>query len=221
MTDARADRMSERDEIESLLPWYVSGKLDAKERARVERYVEAHPEIRSHLALAREESEATLVANEAIAPPGPQALDRLRTSIAAMPRRRPFFSQIFERLADWISGLEPHQLALGAAAAALAFMLQATVIGALVLERAGAPTYHTAGGEDVVGDTFDLLVGFSETATVGEISAVLKQLDAVVVDGPKAGLYRLRLPDQGNEARKAAIELLQKSGLVTAVLPER
>lgn len=221
MTDAQADRLSERDEIEALLPWYVSGKLDATERARVERYVEAHPEIHSHLALAREESDVALAANEAIAPPGPRALDRLRTSIAAAPRRRPLFAQIFERLADWISGLAPHQLALAAAAAALVFMLQATVIGALVLERAGAPTYHTAGGDDIAGDTFDLLVGFSETATVGQISAVLKQLDAVVVDGPRAGLYRLRLPDEGDEARKAAIERLQKSGLVTAVLPER
>ena len=32
-----ADRLNERDEIEALLPWYVSGRLDAKSRARVER----------------------------------------------------------------------------------------------------------------------------------------------------------------------------------------
>jgi len=50
---------------------------------------------------------------------------------------------------------------------------------------------------------------------------VLKRLDAVVVDGPRAGLYRLRLPDTGDEGRKAAIEALHQSGVVTAVLPER
>lgn len=39
MKDERLDKLSERDEIEALLPWYVSGKLDATSRARVERYI--------------------------------------------------------------------------------------------------------------------------------------------------------------------------------------
>jgi hypothetical protein len=218
MTDAQS--LSERDEIEALLPWYVSGKLDAKIRARVERYIEDHPDVRAHLALVREESDATVAANEAIPAPGREALDRLRASIAAAPHRQPLLAQISERLADWISGLAPPQLALAAAAAALLVMVQAAAIGALVLERAGAPTYQTAGGDEIAGDHIELLVGFSDTATIGEISALLKELDAVA-DGPKAGLYRLRLPDKGDGGRKAAIELLQQSGVVTIILPER
>ena len=217
MTDAQS--LSERDEIEALLPWYVSGKLDAKIRARVERYIEDHPDVRAHLALVREESDATVAANEAIPAPGREALDRLRVSNAA-PRRQPLLAQISERLANWISGLAPPQLALAAAAAALLVMVQAAAIGALVLERAGAPTYQTAGGDEIAGDHIELLVGFSDTATIGEISALLKELDAVA-NGPKAGLYRLRLPDKGDEGRKAAIELLQQSGVVTIILPER
>ena len=43
MKDERLEKLSERDEIEALLPWYISGKLDAKSRARVERYMEAYP----------------------------------------------------------------------------------------------------------------------------------------------------------------------------------
>ena len=35
-----SDELSERDEIEALLPWYVTGRLDARARARVERYVQ-------------------------------------------------------------------------------------------------------------------------------------------------------------------------------------
>jgi hypothetical protein len=100
-------------------------------------------------------------------------------------------------------------------------MLQAAAIGALVLERAGAPAYQTAGGQQTAGKGVELLVGFSDTATIGEIAALLKRLDAVVVDGPRAGLYRLRLPDTGEEGRKAAIEALHQSGVVAAVLPER
>jgi anti-sigma-K factor RskA len=218
-----SDELSERDEIEAMLPWYVTGRLDARERARVERYVREHPEAQAHLALAREESDATVTANEAIRAPGREALDRLRASVAAAPRRQSLgaaFGQLANRFGDWIAGLAPPQLALAAAVAALLVMLQAAAIGALVLERAGAPTYQTAGGEQATGETVELLVGFADTATMGEIAALIKKLDAVVVDGPRAGLYRLRLPDEGDEGSKA-IEVLLQSGKVTTVLPGR
>ena len=218
-----SDELSERDEIEAMLPWYVTGRLDARERARVERYVREHPEAQAHLALAREESDATVTANEAIRAPGREALDRLRASVAAAPRRQSLgaaFGQLANRFGDWIAGLAPPQLALAAAVAALLVMLQAAAIGALVLERAGAPTYQTAGGEQTAGESIELLVGFADTASMGDIAQLLKRLDAVVIDGPRAGLYRLRLPDTGEEGRKAAIEALHQSGVVTAVLPE-
>lgn len=218
-----SEKLSERDEIEALLPWYVTGRLDAKERARVDRYVREHPEVQAHLALAREESDATIASNQTIPAPGPQTLDRLRASVAASPRRQSLgatFGQLANRFSDWIGGLAPPQLALAAAVAALLVMLQAAAIGALVLERAGAPTYQTAGGEQTAGESIELLVGFADTATMGDIAALLKRLDAVVIDGPRAGLYRLRLPDTGEEGRKTAIEILLQSGTVTTVLPE-
>jgi hypothetical protein len=224
MVERETEMLSERDEVEALLPWYVTGRLDAASRARVERYVKAHPEIGAHIALAREESEATVASNEAIPAPRPEVLDRLRAGIAAHPRRRSFaamLEQVSERFADWLASLAPPQLALAAAAAALLVMLQAAAIGALVMERAGAPTYQTAGGEQTASEGPELLVGFTETATIGDITGLLKQLDAVLIDGPKAGLYRLRLPGKGEEESKAAAEVLLESGLVTTVLPER
>jgi hypothetical protein len=149
-------------------------------------------------------------------------LDRLRASIAAAPRRRSLgaaFGELANRVGDWIAGLAPPLLALAAAGAALLVMLQAAAIGALVLERAGAPGYQTAGGDQTAGDSVELMVGFTDSATIGDIGALLKRLDAVVVDGPRAGLYRLRLPDTGAEGREAAIDLLNQSGVVTTVLP--
>ena len=100
-------------------------------------------------------------------------------------------------------------------------MLQAAVIGALIMERAATPTYQTASGEESTGNGVELLVGFAESATAGEISALLEQLDAVLVDGPRAGLYRLRLPEQGDEESEAVIELLNESEVVKVVLPKR
>ena len=223
MTNEHPETLSERDEIEALLPWYVSGRLDARERARVERYVEAHPEMRAHVALAREESDATITANEAIPAPGPHALERLRSSIAASPRRAPagaFFDRLAEKLREWLAALTPPQFAFAAALAALLIIAQAAVIGALVLEGIMTPAYQTAGDEETAGEGIELLVGFAERATMGEIGELLQKLDAVVIDGPKAGLYRLRLPDSG-DGGKAAIEALQRSEIVTVVLPGR
>ena len=213
------DGLSEVDEIEALLPWYVSDRLDAAARARVERYVEAHPEIRPHLDLAREELDATVAGNEALAGLGPDALARLRASIAATaPRRQSIFAQASQRFADWIGELSAPQLGFAGAAAALLLLLQAAAIGGLLLERGADPTYQTASGKQTPAEGIELLVGFSKDASISEISNLLKQVGAVVIDGPKAGLYRLRVASTDEEAGDAT-EALRRSGLVTSILP--
>ena len=184
--------------------------------------MKAHPEIRAHLAFARVESKSTIAANEAIPPPSPQALERLRSNIAATLQRQPLsavLSQLSERFKDWIAGLAPPQFAFATALTALLILVQATAIGALVLERTTTPAYQTAGGGKSTEAGIELLVRFSDRATIGEIDALLNKLDALVIDGPRDGLYRLRLPDTGDEGRKAAIEALQQSGAVTIILP--
>ena len=103
------------------------------------------------------------------------------------------FGDLANRFSDWIAGLAPPQLALAATVAALLVMLQAAAIGALVLERAGAPTYQTAGGEQTTSESVELLVGFADTATMGDIAGLLKRLDAVVVDGPTRRALSLAL----------------------------
>ena len=224
MANERAEALTERDEIEALLPWYVSGKLEAKSRARVERYLEAHPEVKAHLALVREEADATVASNEAIAAPGPRALDRLRASIAPTSRRGAFDGRADATLQSL------HRLARRACAAA-----------ARACRGGGRAHRHATGrghrrfddgarhrtclsngrrrGDG--GEGFALLVGFSAGATIGEINDLLKRLDAVVTDGPKAGLYRLRVPRSKAGNEEAAIEALKQSGIVATVPPER
>jgi anti-sigma-K factor RskA len=224
MKEEGLEKLSERDEIEALLPWYVAGRLDANARARVERYIEAHPEVKAQVALAREEADATIAANEAIVAPGRRALDRLRMSVAAAPRRQSasgLLSQLSDRFADWLAGFAPPRLALAGAVAALLIALQAAAIGILVMERASTPTYQTAGGGQAEGEGFALLVAFSPGATIGDIGDLLKRLDATVTDGPKAGLYRLRFhgATEGDADRDAAIEALKRSGIAASVLP--
>lgn len=221
------DTLSERQEIEALLPWYVSGKLDPHQHARVERYLAAHPDVAKGLALAREESNATISGNEAIRPAPHDALDRLRASIAAAPRRRPLrviLQRTFGEFSDWLAGLAPSQLAMATAVAALVVVVQAATIGALVFNRGDSTTYQTAAGSDQLAeDGFELLIGFSKAATISEISALLKTLNAVIIDGPRAGLYRIRVPVSaaGGEAREKVLSELRQSRIVMLVLPGR
>ena len=224
MKDERQERLSERDEIEALLPWYVTGKLDAQSRARVERYMNAHPEVKAHLALAREEADVTISSNEAIAAPRPQAFDRLRASVAAAPRRKPLaavLTELSDRFADWLADLAPPRLALAGAVAALLIVIQAAAIGTLVMERVSTPSYQTAAGDETPAKGFELLVQFSEGATIGEITDLLKRLDGDIAGGPKAGLYRVRFAGSKAGDEEAAIMTLKQSGIVVTVLPGR
>ena len=54
--------LSEADEIAALLPWYVSGKISANDKARVDAYAKAHPEVLDHIALARDEADVVFAA---------------------------------------------------------------------------------------------------------------------------------------------------------------
>src|SRR5687768_14432843 len=77
---------AEREEIEMLMPWYVTGKLDPSDRARVEAYLAAHPEVARQLDLARAERDEAVAANEALGWPSPAATERL---MASLPAARP------------------------------------------------------------------------------------------------------------------------------------
>jgi len=224
-TETPHDTLSERAEIEALLPWYVSGKLEASERARVDRYIEAHPEIDRQLALVREDRDAAIAANEEIRPPDVNTLHRLRESVAARPRK----PSLKARLEHWrygaiafIDGLAPPQLALAGSIAALLVLVQAAAIGVLMLERTQGPVYQTASGPaERAGDGIEMLIRYSNEATASEINALLKRLHATVVDGPRAGFYRIRVPANNAEdrGRAAASTELQQSGIVTTILP--
>jgi len=225
MSAANKDRTpGERDEIEALLPWYVSGKLDAQLAARIARHIEAHPELERQVALIRAESDATISGNENIRPLGPAALDRLRASVAANPRN----PSLRMRLDSWrnsitgaIGTLAPSQLALAGSAAALLILVQAAAIGVLMIERGNPTVYATAAGPQVARSGIEILVGFRDTATAGEINALLKEVDAHIVDGPRSGLYRLRVPetDAADHGHASLLRSLQQSDAVGIVLP--
>ena len=216
------ETLSEREEIEMLLPWYVTGKLERADRERVETYLARHPELRRQLVLIEEEHEQTIRANEAI--PAAHVADRLLAEIRRSPSVRT--ADAWARLKAWAAELfeapSPAGLRWAAAAAAVLILVQAVTIGAL-LTRTGGTGYETASGTPAHAEegTY-VLVRFADTAPARALADALTELDMTVVDGPKGGLFRVRLgpKDMANEDRDRKIAALRQRGsLVLMVMP--
>ena len=101
----------DHEEIEQLLPWYEKGTLSAAEMQRVEAYLDTHPELRSRLALIREEVAETIAANESLGMPSPAVRDRLMEQIASEAGNSLETSSGFK---SWISGFLPGRTFSGA-----------------------------------------------------------------------------------------------------------
>jgi anti-sigma factor RsiW len=214
--------MNEREEIETLLPWFVTGKLAEAERVRVERYLAAHPDVARQVALAREERAETITGAESFGVPSRTSFDRLMAEVDRQERRQAGLLQSFapylERIADWIGGFSRVQLGGLAVAAALLLAVQAVTVTYLM--TGGGATYQTASAPpDIAPErgTF-ALVSFRPTATAQEITAMLAEFGAQVVEGPKAGgIWRVRLsaePLAAADAEARIASLRAKTAIV-------
>ena len=205
--------LSEADEIAALLPWYVTGKISAEDRAKVDAYAERHPEVRKHLVLARDEADVTFAVNQEIAPPK-AGLDKLKASLASSPvvRLKSAQASLLDRVGTWLGGFSPRQLAYAGVAAALAIAVQAASIGSLMLERAG-PGYQVANGPSVeAGKGTFALVSFQPAAPAGTLSAFLADNKFMITEGPKAGgVFVVRVSDLvlSKDAAEAAVAKLK------------
>lgn len=221
--------LSEREEIEMLLPWFAAGTLNRAETSRVEAYLNANPEVASQLSLVREELAETIGANESLGAPSPGALDRLMTAIETesgpltASSRAP--DSLWQRLSDWIGELSPRPLAVAAAVAVTVMCVQAVMLGVLVTGD-DAGQFRTASGDRLAEPSEAgtvALVGFAGTAAVEDINTLLQSHGASIVDGPlPGGLYRVRLSDEELSAaeRDAVLsQLLTETGVVVFAAP--
>lgn len=205
------NKLSERESIEAMLPWYEKGQLDAADAAKVEAYLDSHPDVATQLELVAEErSEATLL-NEARGTPRAGALDRLMDSIEAYEAANPSLASTKKAVWGWASRLVgapvPASLQWVAAAAAILIVVQGVSLGVLLTNSLQhTPVYETASGPTRgiertptgarVNATF-ALVQFTDNATAQEINEILTQMGFTVVEGPKpGGVYKIRISDK-------------------------
>lgn len=191
--------LSEADEIAALLPWYVSGRISATDKARVDAYAKAHPEVIQHIALARDEADIVFADNAAIHAPR-DALLRLQRSVTNSPSARLHAVQagLIDRIGAWLGGFSPRQLAYSGVTAALVLAIQAASITSLISNSPAPGGYETASGPgstSAAQGSF-ALVAFQPAAPQSTLSAFLAENGYIIVDGPKpGGVYRLRVSE--------------------------
>ena len=186
---------SERGDIEELLPWHAAGTLSYRDAQSVEAALASDPELARRYELVREELAHTVQLNESLGAPSTRAIDALFAKIDAEPARQAAASfNLGARLREFFGSLSPRTLAWSAAAAALAIMLQAAVIGGIVIKQQSAGGFETASAPPNATDGTYAVIRFQPQASAGDITKFLETNKLSIADGPSAGgLYRVRI----------------------------
>jgi anti-sigma-K factor RskA len=195
--------LDEPSEIEMLLPWHAAGTLNARDARRVEEALARDPELAKQYAVIREEYAETIHLNESLGAPSVRAMQKLFAAIDGEPVRKPSVtSRISTGIAQFFASLSPRTLAWSAGAAAVALLLQAGVIGTVLL---GGQTYQTASLNTAeraapapmtrelaaTGTPPRALVRFAPEAKMADINTLLDSYQATVLGGAN-GLFRLQ-----------------------------
>jgi hypothetical protein len=225
------NKVSEREEIEALLPWHAAGTLTRREAQKVEQALAADADLAAQYATIREDLAETIVANETLGAPSARAMQKLMADIeadASSARRVRTSFNLGAWLSETLSSFSPRTLAWSATAAALAVVLQAGLLaGMFVSERQGGRMYETASYNDVTKSVpegvTDLIMTFSPQANIADVNKLLTTYKMAVIDGPIGGnVYTVRLAMTGMPKEELArlVKQLQDEKTLTLVSPK-
>jgi hypothetical protein len=225
MSEQATREETEREEIEMLLPWYATGRLDRADMARVESYLARHPQLARQLDLVRTEQEQTVAANEALGWPSAGAIDRLTARLPAASRGGSPWragALFFQGIGEFFAAPTAGGVRWAAAGVAALLVVQTATIATLLLSDRGG-TYVVASGGQSGAAGVSALVAFTDEATAPAISRLLAEFDASIVDGPKSGgLYRIRLRTEDRSLAEVRLRLLEeRRDIVRRVLRTR
>jgi hypothetical protein len=222
----------EPSEIEMLLPFHAAGTLNARDTRRVDEALASDPELARQYAVIREEYAETIHLNESLGAPSARAMQKLFAAIDGEPVRKPSLStNLSARIAEFFAGLSPRTLAWSASRGAVALLLQAGVIGAVLMKNQSA-SFQTASlsiKEVSAPITRDLgaavppraLVRFTPEARIADITALLDNYQASIVDGAKGGMFRLQFGNRalGKDEVASLMSKLQGEKIVNLAVP--
>jgi hypothetical protein len=222
----------EPSDIEMLLPWHAAGTLNARDARRVDEALARDPELARQYAVIREEYAETIGLNETLGAPSVRAMQKLFAAIDAEPRRQPR-SQfgLSARISGFVASLSPRTLAWAGSLGALALLLQAGVIG-VVLVKTPPASYETAslspsesGNAQVITRALRqdglppprALVRFAPETRIADITALLDNYKASIIDGGNGGMFRLQFGStaQTRDEVAALMRKLQSEKIVS------
>ncbi|MGB3864681.1 MAG: hypothetical protein WBA29_03510, partial [Xanthobacteraceae bacterium] len=136
----------EPGEIEALLPWYAAGTLNAHDTRRVEDALREDEALRRKYAAIQDEYSETVGLNESLGAPSPRALQKLMAAIEAEPARKASAASTASKRQGWwaafVASLSPRTLAWSASFGALALVVQAGLIGTILM-RTGLDAFQS------------------------------------------------------------------------------
>jgi anti-sigma factor RsiW len=209
------NKMSRRDEIETLLPFYLNGALSGDDLTEVEDWLANDPNAEA--ALFEAEGEMALITSDnAALRPLPDAFKRF--SDALEKEAGPAVSPL-SRLTTWLGRTfaVPAPLVWAAAAAMLALV----VVTAGNIGRQTHNDIEVAGSGEADRAAFVLLT-FKADARLADIAALLKASGARFASGPSAaGAFKISVSAATNADYDNVSMALAKSPLVETLIPGR
>ncbi|KJC41317.1 hypothetical protein [Bradyrhizobium sp. LTSP857] len=211
---ALSKKMLEREpsEIELLLPWHAAGTLNARDARRVEEALASDPELARQYAAIRGEYEETIHLNESLGAPSARAMQKLFAAIDAEPAQASGSLPLSARISTFFASLSPRTLAWSAGFGAIALLLQAGIIGAVLMKTQPA-TFETASLSTSAPITRELgaaapsraLVRFTPEARVADVTALLDSYQASIIGDAKGGMFRLQFDKAMSRDELAAL----------------
>ena len=217
----------EPSEVEMLLPWHAAGTLNARDARRVDEALARDPGLAKQYAAIQEEYAETIHLNESLGAPSARAMQKLFAAIDGEPARKPSMSL---NIAGFFARLSPRTLAWSASLGALLLLLQAGVIGAVLMTKQNAsfqtaslspsapspnaPITRALGPE---APPLRALVRFAPDARVADIMALLDNYQASIIDGARGGLFRLQFANRamGRDEFAGLMRKLQNEKIVS------
>jgi anti-sigma-K factor RskA len=206
----------EPQDVEELLPWYVTGRVSRDEARGIEAALKTMPDLADKLTQVQREREAVARAAEAVEAPPPETLQRLLQQVETTRQSRVARIQAQGDASGWFKGALSRNAVWQAA-----FAVACAVVVALGVRLYSPPSglgvetnINASGGAT-------LLVTFQPAASVADIAGLLTALHANVVDGPRTdGIYVVRVPaHQASDVDATVSALLSRKDLVKAVQP--
>ncbi len=210
---SRVEERPERDEIEALLPWYATGRLEPEDVTRVETYLAGDPGMRKRLELVRKEQNETVYLNMSVNVEPHTSADQFM----AMANGNGSARGGSTGLKAWLDRLFEMPFfgtaQLVGMAAVLVVLVQAVAIVMLAGSRDDGEYRQASGETQVISADSFVLVRFTDGASIGGIAKMLMDLNMTITDGPRAGgLFRIRIgaADMSASDRERQIEALSE-----------